>query len=253
MKIAKKILSIIAMLAITILGMFTIWGISIRYVLSPKEIISSMDRANYATDVEKKLKSEFKYYLDEEKTQDIFVKAPIKENIKYILSGVSDQSVEEKSENVKQEVKNIIYRNLSELVSTESAEIFSKNMSEKYIKTILPVSQINKYSKLYVKYIGKLNSVIICSLIITLIIIVIVFLDKESIRFGVISLYNIIIMSVPLAVVILTNSNIALGSIRKVVQQILYGVVATVGIQIGVIILALAVINYLLYFRKKNK
>ena len=253
MKIVKTLVNIVAMIVVTVLGMIAIWSIGIKYIVTPNSIISFAQKADYYFEVDEKLNNEFRYYLEEEKAKEIITKIPAKENIDYILNGIIDKSVEKRTENVKQEVKNIIYRSLSEIASAENVELFSKNMSEKYIKIILPTTQLQKYSELYVKYIGKLDLIALCSVVLTVIILVIVFLDKHSIKFGIIAMYNTIIFSIYIVCIILTNSSIALGDIRKVIQQMLYGLLTIVSIEIFIIILLLVVINYLLYFRKKNK
>lgn len=253
MEMVKKIVNVIVMLLITILGMITIWCIGIGFVITPNGIKTCMNKSGYYSKIEEKLNSEFSYYLNEDKVKDMLVKIPAKENVDYILTGIDDQTVKERAENVKQEVKNIIFRDLSDLSSDENVELFSENMSEKYVKTILPISQLDKYSEVYAKYINKLHMVTICSLTITIIMIIIAFLSKDSSKFGIIALYNVIIFSVFLICIMFLNSNIALGDIKLVIQQMLHETINAVILELLLVVLSLGVANYFVFFTKKSE
>lgn len=253
MSVSKKILYAFLCGLITICGLCAVWLIAIRVNISAEGIKSAMEKSEYYSQIEKKIKEEFLSYLAEENVQDILTKIPVKENINYILSGIDDNTVQDKADKVKIEVTNILSSSLMEDASEENIKLFSQKMSEKYVKTLLPVSYFSKFGELYVSYIQKINALLVCIFMITLILIVVVVFNNKSFKYGIVALYNIVILSIYLIIVVLANNSLSIGEIKPVLQEILSAISITVVFELLVVLVLILVANCNRYFVKHKK
>lgn len=252
MKIIKRVMQVLGLIVITLLGFCLVWLIAVRLKLSAKGIISAMNNSEYYIQVEDKIEKEFENYLDDENAKDIISNVSVRKNGEYILSGILDNTVELNADKVQQEVYNILYRKLKSETNEENVELFAKRMSEKYIKMLIPVKYFSKYSKIYVKYVSTLDKVIICLLIIVGVTTIIMILKEECFKYVMISLYNIVVFSFYMMFIILGNNNLALGSLRVLVVELLNNILFTVVLEIIVVICVIMLANYCKYYKKQK-
>lgn len=252
MNIIKKTLYIIGAIFTTLLGLCLVWVLAIRLSISIDSIKSATKVSGYNNIIEMKIREEFSDYIGNEQIQELLSKIPIKDNIYYILSGIQDDTVEVRAENVQHEVYNVIYRNLKDKTSKESIDIFSKTMSEKYVKTLLPISYFAKYSKIYIKYEEKLNMIIVVISIMVVILFIVLSYNKRSFKYVIVALCDIVIISIYIMVVLLSNKSLALGNVRLVIEQVVESITIKVGLELLLIIAIIIYMNYVKYLKKST-
>lgn len=250
----NKLIGILLMIVLTASGIILSIGTAVTGVLNSKGIIASMQNANYLEKSETEAKKILGNYMSNEKVEQILQEINIKVQIKEIAAAFDNNTISIVANNMKDEMKQVIASSLDESVSEANKEAFAATISDEYIKTIFPVTELSALSAVYSIYREKLVLILVITAIFAFIIYMYLAFRKRIYRWAIVSLYNINIINIIFILILGMFDGIVIGSERTtaVVSNIISTIKMNVLIATFVTLIITIFSNYIEYFRKKR-
>ena len=250
----KQVVSSVLMVILSVFLILLVVSISVVTNVKSQSIIKAMEKVDFINNAETNAKCVLENYLPEEKVQEVLKKVSISAEIKEIVSGFDNNTVEKIANEKQQEIKKQIVDILDEDIGDNNKQLFAETVSTAYIKAILPVSEFNTISKINARYNQKLVLAITVIFILCIFILFFLYVGKKTFKWAVIALYNSVIFNSIVLILLNSFNNIRVGNnnttvvILQILKQIKTGIL--IGIVITIVIVG--IFNYIAYFRKRK-
>ncbi|MBQ8043333.1 MAG: hypothetical protein IJ272_04190 [Clostridia bacterium] len=250
----KEIIGAIFMIVLTISGIILSFGVAINGVLSSDGILASMIQTDYLDKSEQQAKTVLSHYMSQEKAKEILENVSVKASVRQIADSFDNNTVEQVANNVKQEMKQAVLESLDENIASDTKEQFATVVSDAYIKSIFPVTELSTLSGIYKTYSSKLVLALVIIAIVSIGIYIYLATGKKTYKWAIIALYNVIILNIILLVVLGVLNGIVIGNERTtaVIISMLDKIKINVLIATLITFVIAVISNYIAYFRKKK-
>lgn len=252
----KQIIAIIFMLILTISGTIFVLTSSAVMLINTDKLVKIMDNTEYFESSSKEAETVFKNYLPESKAKQVISNIDIKQNILDITGAINNNTVEQVSNKVKQNVKDEVVSVLDKSIDKTTKENFATTVSDAYVSKVLPVKEFSVLGKVYSLYMNKLKDIVLVLGIVSFAsLLICVLMSKRTIKWALVALYNIIIFSIVVVIVINMLNGISIGNARfTTLLTAMMNKYNTYIIIYALIMVALSIgLNFLAYFKINNK
>lgn len=250
----KEFLGVILMIVLTICGIILSFGIGISNVLSSDGILDCMIQTEYLDKSELESKNVLGHYMANEKVEQVLDSVAVKSHIKQMTESFNNNTIEEISNSVKDEIKQAVINSLDENATSNTKEQFAEVVSNAYIKSIFPVTEFKTLSSLYNAYSSKISLALIIVAVISIGSYIYLATGKKMYKWAIIALYNVIILNIILVIAMGIFNGIVIGNERttaviiNMLSKIKINVLIATGITFGVAVIS----NYIAYFRTRK-
>mgnify|MGYP003287556680 CR=1 FL=1 len=242
------------MIVLTLSGIMLSFGLAINSVLSSNGILNIMLDTEYLEKSENEAKTVLTHYMSDEKADKVLQKISTKSSIRQITEAFDNNNVGQVANNVRLDMKQAVLNSLEDNSRDDTKDKFATVVSDAYIKSIFPVTEVNLLSNIYSKIGTRLNLALIIISIVAIAIYIYLATGKKTYKWAIISLYNVIILNIILTLVLGTFNGIVIGNDRT--TDVIIGMLNKIKINIviaTIITFAVSVIsNYVAYFKKRK-
>ena len=250
----KQIIGIFLMIVQTVLGIVLCIGIATVINMNSDTVLKAVYKANYLETTSFAAKETLMGYMTEEKADEILKNISVKSEIKELVGAIDNNTVEKKAEAMKAEMNTKVVMSLEDDVDENLKEQFATIVSNAYMKTIFPISEMSLVSKYCALYKNKIILAVVVLALIYGIIFVALSKGRKTYKWQIISMYNVVIFTLIIFALLGTVTNITIGNERtsEVITNIIKNVRGDILIAVFVMILLAIISNYFAYFRKKK-
>ncbi len=250
----KDIIGVIFMIVLTISGIVLSFGIAISNVLSSDGILACMIKSDYLNKSEQEAKTVLSHYMSDEKAQEILANVSVKAGVRQITESFDNNTVDQVSNDVKTEMKEEIINSLDKNIASDTKNAFATVVSDAYIKSIVPVTELSTLSSIYKTYGSKLVLALVIVAVVTVGIYIYLATGKKTYKWAIIALYNVIILNIILVLVLGILNGIVIGNERTtaVIITMLNQIKINVVVATIITFVIAVVSNYIAYFRKRK-
>lgn len=251
----KNIFGFICMLAVTILGVIFILASSLVLEINSSGIMKAANETNYFEVCKKDAEEVLRNYMPEEKVDSILEEIDVKTDVIGLINGFDSVKIDALSNDIKSDVKSLVEQSLDENILDKNKHEFSKIVSNAFMAEIFPVEELDLVSRYSSRYIPYLKLGIIASLVIVGLVCICLIICKENRRWLIVSLYNIVIFSCIIAIMLSMFNNIVIGSEKttELLLSIISNIQCNIYIFSSILFVISIVLNYLFYcIKTKN-
>jgi len=243
----KNILGFICMLITTILGSILIFVISLIMEISSNGIMNAANKTNYFEMCKKDINEVLLNYMPQENVDSVLEEVDINTSIIGLINGFDSIKIDALAGDLKETVREKVKLSLNGNITEENKQEFSNVVSNAFVSEIFPSKEFHLVSSYYNKYVPYLELGTIVVLVLLGIIYIGMLLWKENRKWLIVSLYNILILSVIIAIMLSMFDNIVIGSEKttSLVLGIISNIKENMYILSGIFFTVSIVLNYL--------
>jgi len=243
------------MIVQTILGIVLVVGIAVAININSDSLIKAIHKADYLETTEIAAKETLSHYMDVNQVEEILSKTSVKSEIKELANAMDNNTIDKVADNISKSMKEKVVKSIKDDVDTGTKESYAAVVTDAYMKTIFPTTELGLVSSMYTRYKAKIELMLIILGLIYAVIYVSLSMGKKMYKWEIVSLYNVIIFTSIIAILLGSFSDIVIGNVRTtaVISNLINSV--RVDVVIGIIaVFALSIIsNYIAYFKKKRR
>jgi len=250
----KDIIGTILMVVLTISGIVLSFGVAINGVLSSDGILDSMITSEYLNMSENESKTVLSHYMSTDKAEEILKNVSVKSGIRQIAEAFDNNTVEQVANTVKQEMKEQVIESLDEDIAESTKDNYATVVSNAYIKSIFPVTELSTLSGIYKTYGSKLVMALVILSVISAGIYIYLATGKKTYKWAIIALYNVIILNIIIVFVLGILDGIVIGNERTtaVITNMLSKIKINALLATAIVLVIAVISNYIAYFKKRK-
>jgi len=250
----RDVIGVGLMIVLTISGIILSFGLALNQVLNSDGILICMIEANYLNDSEEEAKKVFENYMTEEKAKQVLENISVKSHIRQIAEAFDNNTVEQVASTVKEEMKEQVIESLDEDIAESTKDNYATVVSNAYIKSIFPVTELSTLSGIYKTYGSKLVMALVILSVISAGIYIYLATGKKTYKWAIIALYNVIILNIIIVFVLGILDGIVIGNERTtaVITNMLSKIKINALLATAIVLVIAVISNYIAYFKKRK-
>lgn len=251
----RDVINFICIIILTIFSIVLICSISLVTNLNSNGITKAVEKTGYLDYCEAEMNKILLNYLPEDKVDNLLEKVNVKGNVIELINAFDSNKIEAISIDMKKNVEQEILQVLDDNINEETKKEFASVVANVYMSEIFPVSEFDMISTYYHQYVQYVIMAIVIVGIICIIISIYFISNRKGKNCFIVSLYNIIILSLILVLMFGILDNIVIGDeiTTSIILNLVSGIKNIILLCIVLISLITLIFNYFTYFRKRIK
>lgn len=251
----KQIIGAILMVVQTVLGVVLVVGVAVAININSDSLIKAIHKSNYLENTEIEARETLCHYMDVGQVEEILNNTSVKSEIKELANAMDSNTIDKVAANISISMKEKVVSSIKDDVDAATKESYATVVTNAYMKTIFPTTELGLISGMYTRYKAKVELALIILGLVYAVIYVFLSMGKKTYKWEIVSLYNVMIFASIIAILIGAFNGIVIGNERttSVILNLINGIRIDIIIGIVIVLLLSILSNYVAYFKRTKK
>lgn len=251
----RDVINFIGIIILTIFSIVLICSISLVVTLNSNGIMKAVEKTGYLDSCEAEMKKILLNYLPEDKVDNVLEEVNVKGDIIGVINAFDSNKIEANATDMRKNVEEEVLQVLDDNTSEETKKEFANVVANVYMSEIFPVTEFDMISTYYQHYVQYIIMAIVIVGIICAIMCIYFISSRKGKNCFIVSLYNIIILSLMLVLMFGILDNLVIGDeiTTSIILNLISGIKDIIVFCIVLISVVVLILNYFIYFKKRKK